>query len=503
MGGDGLRLPWTRSTARTASPTTSRRPRSSTCCCATRCSSAITTSASGCTRTPGSTRPTQALRGAERRSVPARPRQPARQREPLPAAVRGRSRAITGSADADRWHEFIARQLGVAVRSPSTCASSSRRSNGSKDQPTARLERAFADHIDCCAYRLDAWMLGLVNYQLALMRNIRDGEDGRARQGIYLGAYAWLEDVAARAQGADAGAPDGSRPGRRDFAGADRAAARARHHQPGLHPRAVAEPRRGRRGAAQRLSSPNASPANRQTMAVNLTSERVRTALGDDRRHPRRAEPGRPARLPVRARPARPPRPRRGRQVHLQAAQGVPAAGRPDRARPRPTEGVLDRGDRGAQRRSTAWPSSSTCKATATRDLPVRQGTLPAGRDAAEADGDQRRGRRACSKPTTPSPISRCPRASTRRCSATTTASPRTYDAYARGNFPPEPDVVRTPLNGIGLTHRVALHLEAGVDPTVSPDPGLPMTPRAQAEPALNEWLAAMLPPLGQSRLRW
>src|SRR5439155_3989713 len=43
-----------------------------------------------------------------------------------------------------------------------------------------------------------------------------------------------------------------------------------------------------------------------------------------------------------------------------------------------------------------------------------------------------------------------------------------TYDAYARGNFPPEPDIVRTPLNGIGLTHRVGLHLVAGTSHAVS-----------------------------------
>ena len=46
-----------------------------------------------------------------------------------------------------------------------------------------------------------------------------------------------------------------------------------------------------------------------------------------------------------------------------------------------------------------------------------------------------------------------------------------TYDAYARGNFPPEPDVVRTPLNGIGLTIASRLHLEAGADPTVTRRP--------------------------------
>ena len=73
-----------------------------------------------------------------------------------------------------------------------------------------------------------------------------------------------------------------------------------------------------------------------------------------------------------------------------------------------------------------------------------------------------------------------------------------TYDAYARGNFPPEPDVIRTPFNGIGITHRVALHLEAGADPNISPITGLAMTPRAQAEPAINRWLETILPPLDQ-----
>jgi hypothetical protein len=73
-----------------------------------------------------------------------------------------------------------------------------------------------------------------------------------------------------------------------------------------------------------------------------------------------------------------------------------------------------------------------------------------------------------------------------------------TYDAYSKGNFPPEPQVVGTPASGIGLTHRVGLHLEAGTDPSVSPVATVPMTPRAQAEPALNHWLDTILPPLDQ-----
>ena len=56
--------------------------------------------------------------------------------------------------------------------------------------PTAALERAFAEHIDCASYRLDAWKQGLLTWQLERMRNVGEGQDG-----TYLGAYGWLEDV--------------------------------------------------------------------------------------------------------------------------------------------------------------------------------------------------------------------------------------------------------------------------------------------------------------------
>ena len=60
-----------------------------------------------------------------------------------------------------------------------------------KDLPTARLERAFAEHIDLTSYRLDAWFYSLVNERLDRLR-----KSGRNRNtGIYLGGYAWLEDL--------------------------------------------------------------------------------------------------------------------------------------------------------------------------------------------------------------------------------------------------------------------------------------------------------------------
>jgi hypothetical protein len=84
--------------------------------------------------------------------------------------------------------------------------------------PTARLERLFAEHVDLASYRLDAWFTGLAWERLLAWRVLRD--DGRplvltpqARlrydlsfrplpyaEGIYLGAYGWVEDVEADAR---------------------------------------------------------------------------------------------------------------------------------------------------------------------------------------------------------------------------------------------------------------------------------------------------------------
>ena len=67
-------------------------------------------------------------------------------------------------------------------------------------------------------------------------------------------------------------------------------------------------------------------------------------------------------------------------------------------------------------------------------------------------------------------------------------------DSSARA-VPQAPAVVQTPRSGRALTHRVALQLEVGLDPLASPVPGIAATPRAIAQPALNAWLAAQLPP--------
>lgn len=61
---------------------------------------------------------------------------------------------------------------------------------GLKNQTTAVLERAFAEHLDICSYRLDAWKLALANYRLEKRRE-KPGKD----KGLYLGAYGWVENL--------------------------------------------------------------------------------------------------------------------------------------------------------------------------------------------------------------------------------------------------------------------------------------------------------------------
>lgn len=69
-----------------------------------------------------------------------------------------------------------------------------------------------------------------------------------------------------------------------------------------------------------------------------------------------------------------------------------------------------------------------------------------------------------------------------------------TLDAYAKDGFPPEPDVVRTPRSGTTLTHRLALQFTPGLGPDHGAGAAGHSSPRGRAEPAVNDWLAALLP---------
>ncbi|HKH59797.1 MAG TPA: hypothetical protein VKA49_03145 [Flavitalea sp.] len=141
------------------------------------------------------------------------------------------------------------------------------------NKPTARLERCFIEHMDTCTYRLDAWQSGLFSQRLLKQRRIQsDEERPQRRKGIYLGAYGWVENLRPspkRIVSPDS-IPEKLRPSNGPlFEYADNGGF---VHTPSLnHAAAAAVLRSGY------LS--HATPEHPETMAVNLSSERIRRAL--------------------------------------------------------------------------------------------------------------------------------------------------------------------------------------------------------------------------------
>ncbi|MCP5101737.1 MAG: hypothetical protein GY950_00075, partial [bacterium] len=141
---------------------------------------------------------------------------------------------------------------------------------------TARLERLFAEHLDLCTYRLDAWQMGMLNKRLLAMRYPVESEGQFANRvkGIYLGAFGWLEDVKpgpplvpvdteevpGSLRETEKG-PITEQPGSGGFI-----------HGPSINHAVTA-------AVLRNAYLTHADPGNSSLMSVNLSSERVRIAL--------------------------------------------------------------------------------------------------------------------------------------------------------------------------------------------------------------------------------
>ena len=304
-----------------------------------------------------------------------------------------------------------------------------------------------------CSYRLDAWRLG-PRAPAARAHAQRGGEGDGSHGGVHLGAYGWLEDVRPRAARAHAGA-----------AAPTELAERLR--RPRRRAAACATPPTAATSTRRRSTTPSTAAVLRTGYLANATPDDAGRAGGQPllasgcgwrwraRGHPQRPDARRAARLPVRARAARPPRPAPRSTAFIYALRkAFPLRRRP--ARRRPTGA-----GRARSRRSRRATSSTACELVEhvaqhrAAHLPVR-----AAGPARRADADRRPRRSTprstrCSTSTTPSPTSRSPRACTRRCSATPTASRRRSTPTARAASRPSPRSCATPRSGITLTHRV------------------------------------------------
>jgi hypothetical protein len=345
---------------------------------------------------------------------------------------------------------------------------------------TAELERLFAEHIDTCSYRYDAWLLGLVNQRLATQRAITDGE--QQGSGIYLGAYAWVEDLHPSInQLVPVELPDDLAA---QFPGTSPLFSDANNggyiHAPSIpHADAAAVLRAG-------FLAAQSAGGNTGELSVNLSSDRVRIALSliegirtgqslgallgyqfelglhDDYQL---------AEVDKFIYPLR-------KAFPLVADALASTKTKPDtRIQAVEARNVVDGKklvDQITNTGITTYPWGVDGLTDANPDEQTAlNGTADALRNSYDAIADL----------ALAEGVYQAVQGNYDRVAST-------IAAYTTGNFPPEPAIVDTPPSGVGLTHRFAIQFRPGLTAPAG------ATPRAQAEPAIDDWLSGMLPPL-------
>jgi hypothetical protein len=391
-----------------------------------------------------------------------------------------------------------------------------------ESRPSAALERAFAEHLDLLTYRLDAWYGGILSYQLEHMRfgpggspdvvlpeggdtvtttdsdsdglpdDVIERDDasrlpGAATQGLYLGAYGWLEDVRPEFKSLEeVELPPElekifKRPGDVPPAIDNRNAGYI--HAPSLnHAVTAAVLRNGY------LS--NATPQNPGSLAINLSSERVRMAL----QIIEGMKSGQSLGALLGYQFERGLHDRHDVEVdafiyELRSAFPL-ASGRlkPTRA-PRTDELGLKVSIRKVEARNVIDGQALVehMRKSGNKKYPFGKGDILPDATVAQRDAISEEADRisniadATADLAMAESVHQVVQGNYDRAGAT-------MDTFSKGKFPSTPDVIRTPRSGTGLTHRVGLHLATGLDPSAAPGA------RARSEPALNDWLAGQLP---------
>src|SRR5215471_8181327 len=356
--------------------------------------------------------------------------------------------------------------------------------------PTARLERVLAEHLDCCTYRLDAWMSGLINFQLQSMRHAsggnQEGEGVSYRKGIYLGAYGWLENVRSenkvltpvRLAGELDEIFNAQQPKGQNVPLMSDDQNEGYIHAPSVnHAVTAAILRNG--------YISNATPAQPDLLKVNLSSERVRLALGiiDGIRNGQslaallgyQFERGLHDRYNFAEcdqfiYPLRLLFPLYTQQDDLPEGVSIEAVEARNVVNGTNLIRFVKNAAPADQKYPFGFPNTKLPDATAPQmdainaEIDRLLDLYDAISDLAIAEG-----------------VHQVVMGNYDRAAAT-------LDAYGQATFPPIPEVIQTPRSGIALTHRVALHFEtgAGIDPNDNP--------RVKAEPSMNRWLKDVLP---------
>lgn len=349
---------------------------------------------------------------------------------------------------------------------------------------TAELERLTAEHIDLCSYRLDAWQTALFARRLDALNAARANPDGGARRGVHLGAYGWLENL--RPAPPATVVPQEQIPVelREDgVAVVEQPQNGGYIHGPSInHAVAAAVLRNG--------YLTHADQQNAEHFAVNLTSERVRTALaflegvrnGQDlgallgyqferalhdryliggvalaqfilafrKKYPLVADKITPdaADQPIDLKEAY-------QVVDGYALLEAVFLTKPPLAYPYGVEGLPADATRGAGLAIVKEVENLALTLDAISDLTLAEGVFQVTQGNSERAG-------------------------------------ATLKAMSEGHAPPEMEIVNTPRGGAVVHHRVAVHFRTGA---VASAWIVPATPRSRAVPGLNQWLGERIGP--------
>ncbi|THD66447.1 hypothetical protein E7Z59_11615 [Robertkochia marina] len=359
-----------------------------------------------------------------------------------------------------------------------------------KDIPTARLERAFVEHLDSCTYRLDAWILGFVNLQLELMRKNSDSDVSEPKQGLFLGAYGWVEDLKPdkedlkplqlESELASVFNPEDKLQIVSDSSNAGYV------HAPSVNQAITA-------AVLRNAYISEATPEDPEIYKVNLSSERVRMALSliqgiqqgqslgallgyqlERGLHDRYQE----ADVDIFIYELR-------KHFSLSAnhiAETSESEEDLDSITQVEARNVVDgykllkhvneTGNTtypfGLTMQYATAPEFESHRKIVNEEVNRLRNINDAVADLAIAEG-----------------VHQVVQSNYDRAAGT-------MDAFSKGGFPPDPEVIQTPRSGIGLTNRIGIHLKSGL---IISDPEIKRA-RLVGEPALNEWLEMIMPDL-------
>lgn len=379
--------------------------------------------------------------------------------------------------------------------------------------PVDRLPQLVREHLDLCTHRLDAWLSGLANRRLAALRRARP-------RGAHLGAYGWVENVR----------PD---PNERALAALPASLA-GRPGRPvtvaGPHDVVIQTPSPTHAVTAAILRSGYVSQSGEgdvgNEMSVNLTSNRVRTALslidgvraGNDlgallgyrferflHEYYARPDVPSPAELDVLIAPLRRALPTVA-PVDPDAATANPAGDGTYRER-YVVDGltllrtVLD--TVGADQRTGHGTVLDLLRennfAAAPWGIPGLPALAPAVREGLARGIDElANALDALGDLTTSEAVHQIVSGNHARAAAV-------LAALAEGKAPESAQIAQTPRTGLPVNQRVALQLPPVPNAPLASPPGwdgVPVTARAALEPSLNAWLAGLLGDPALIRLR-